>query len=361
MGKAKIKLTVLVALASVSLYSMASVAYAASLYFSPSSSSYTVGSTIPLNVYVASIDQAMNAASGVISFPPDKLEVASISKGGSIITLWVHEPSFSNRTGKINFEGIVLSPGFIGDDGKAITINFKVKAAGNAVLDFSSGSVLANDGQGTNILTRLGTANLSLGGAASQAPESTTPAELIGTPTAPKISSPTHPDTNKWYALNDAKFTWPLPADVVASRLLAGGAPQSVPTITYIPAINSKEVSDLADGVWYFHVRLKNKAGWGGISHFRFQIDTEKPSSFDIQEISRKDKTDPRARFKFNAKDKTSGIDHYEVQIDEGGQQPWKDDGSGVYERSEEHTSELQSHSFISYAVFCLKKKKTTK
>src|ERR1051326_9478139 len=28
--------------------------------------------------------------------------------------------------------------------------------------------------------------------------------------------------------------------------------------------------------------------------------------------------------------------------------------------RSEEHTSELQSHSFISYAVFCLKKKTTT-
>ena len=27
-------------------------------------------------------------------------------------------------------------------------------------------------------------------------------------------------------------------------------------------------------------------------------------------------------------------------------------------ERSEEHTSELQSHSEISYAVFCLKKKK---
>ena len=29
-----------------------------------------------------------------------------------------------------------------------------------------------------------------------------------------------------------------------------------------------------------------------------------------------------------------------------------------MQERSEEHTSELQSHSFISYAVFCLKKKK---
>ena len=33
-------------------------------------------------------------------------------------------------------------------------------------------------------------------------------------------------------------------------------------------------------------------------------------------------------------------------------------DRSGVWRfRSEEHTSELQSHSFISYAVFCLKKK----
>src|ERR1051326_9326104 len=28
-----------------------------------------------------------------------------------------------------------------------------------------------------------------------------------------------------------------------------------------------------------------------------------------------------------------------------------------IVSRSEEHTSELQSHSFISYAVFCLKKK----
>src|SRR5213596_3932375 len=30
----------------------------------------------------------------------------------------------------------------------------------------------------------------------------------------------------------------------------------------------------------------------------------------------------------------------------------------GDHDRSEEHTSELQSHGLISYAVFCLKKKK---
>src|SRR3546814_4692114 len=35
--------------------------------------------------------------------------------------------------------------------------------------------------------------------------------------------------------------------------------------------------------------------------------------------------------------------------------------GGGVLRRSEEHTSELQSLMRISYAVFCLKKKKTKK
>src|SRR3546814_5274211 len=34
--------------------------------------------------------------------------------------------------------------------------------------------------------------------------------------------------------------------------------------------------------------------------------------------------------------------------------------GEGAFERSEEHTSELQSLMRISYAVFCLKKKKKT-
>src|SRR3546814_1577503 len=45
------------------------------------------------------------------------------------------------------------------------------------------------------------------------------------------------------------------------------------------------------------------------------------------------------------------------------GRPPWRspdDAGSGCW-RSEEHTSELQSLMRISYAVFCLKKKKNTK
>ena len=48
---------------------------------------------------------------------------------------------------------------------------------------------------------------------------------------------------------------------------------------------------------------------------------------------------------------------HYLGEIKLISQKTFNDDDL-MEVRSEEHTSELQSHSFISYAVFCLKKKK---
>jgi len=294
------------------------VASAATLYFSPSSGEYAVGKTFSVSVYVSSADQAMNAASGVISFPSDKLEVTSLSKTGSIFTLWVQEPSFSNSAGTVNFEGIVLNPGFTGSNGKAITIAFRTKASGNTPLTFSSGSALANDGKGTNILTGMGDANFSIGQVLPGAPEIVTPAETAGTPEAPVISSLTHPDPNKWYAESSAKFNWNVPKDITAVRLLVGKIPNAIPTITYTTPINSKDVSNLADGIWYFSVRLKNNAGWGAVSHFRFQIDTEPPAPFTIKFIDGNETENPRPTVVFDTTDSLSGVNYYKIKIGEG-------------------------------------------
>jgi hypothetical protein len=307
-----------IALVFIFLAMLPLITEAATLYFSPSSGSYTVGGTLSVNVYVSSIDQAMNAASGVISFPQDKLEVASLSKSGSIFSLWVQEPTFSNSAGTVNFEGIVLNPGFTGASGKVITINFRAKAAGAALLNFSSGSVLANDGKGTNILTSLGNAQFSLGYAGPTIPEATTPSAVSGAPSAPQISSPTHPDPNKWYAKKDAKFTWSIPSDVTGVRLLVGRIPAAIPTVTYVPAINEKEVTNLGDGIWYFHVQLRNASGWGEVSHFRFQIDTEPPAPFEIKFVDGKETTNPRPTVIFDTTDSLSGIEYYKVKIGEG-------------------------------------------
>ena len=318
MGKTqKIKFLISFVFAAVFFIALPVVASAATLYFSPSSGSHAVGATLSVSVYVSSADQAMNAASGVVSFPQDKLEVVSLSKTGSIFSLWVQEPSFSS-TGTINFEGIALNPGFTGASGKLIAINFRVKTAGTALLNFSSGSVLANDGKGTNILANLGNAQFSLGGAAPTVPEATTPSAVSGAPFAPKISSPTHPDPNKWYAQKDAKFTWSIPSGVIGVRLLVGKIPSAAPTVVYAPVIGEKEIPGLADGVWYFHAQFRNAKGWGEISHFRFQIDTQPPEPFSIKFVHGKKIIDPSPIVAFNTTDELSGVNHYKIKIGSG-------------------------------------------
>jgi len=293
---------------------------AANLYFSPSSGSYSVGQTISVGVYVSSADQTMNAASGVISFPSDKLEVTSLSNASSIFSLWVLEPSFSNSIGSLNFEGIVLNPGFVGAAGKIITINFKTKAAGNPILNFFSGSVLANDGKGTNILSNLSTAQFSLSSSAitPPTPSVTPPAGISGTPTAPIINSSTHPNPDKWYSNSTPEFSWEVPSDVTAVRLLIGKIPIATPTVLYSPAISEKKLDKMEDGEYYFHVRFRNQYGWGAITHRKILIDTQPPEPFSIEFPEGKKTDNPQPPILFKTTDSMSGIDHYKVKINNG-------------------------------------------
>jgi hypothetical protein len=136
-------------------------ASAATLFFSPASGSYQVGSSFSVSVYVNSASQAMNAASGTVSFPSNTLKITSLSKAGSIMNLWTQEPSFSNAAGTAQFEGIVLNPGYTGSSGKLITLQFTVLSQGSGAITFSSSSVLANDGEGSNILTSSGSAHFT--------------------------------------------------------------------------------------------------------------------------------------------------------------------------------------------------------
>jgi hypothetical protein len=287
-----------------------STAQAANLYFLPSTGSYLIGDQFSVGIYVSSADQAINAASGTISFPPDKLEIISIPKNDSIITNWVQEPSFSNASGIINFEGIILNPGFIGAAGKILTVNFKAKLAGNASLDFSSGSVLANDGKGTDILNNLIGANFSLGFLGPSVPE--------GAPSAPRVISTTHPDSNKWYSNNDPQFKWEVSENIIGVKLLVDQKPISIPEVLYARSMSEKKLEDLADGIWYFHIQLQNKIGWGGISHFKFQIDTSLPKPFEVRVKEGTGTLDPQPILILEASDDVSGIDFYEVKIDDG-------------------------------------------
>jgi len=128
-------------------------AHAATLSTSPSAQTVSTGSTVTVRVVVNSAGQSINAVSGGVTFSNNLLTLTSISKAGSLVSLWAQAPSYSNSAGTASFQGVILN-GFTGS-GTILTLTFKAKAPGTAAVSLSSdnSSVLLNDGNGTNVLS----------------------------------------------------------------------------------------------------------------------------------------------------------------------------------------------------------------
>lgn len=297
------------------IFFLPTLAEAASLGFSPSTLTRSLNDNFTVTVSLSSNDVAMNAASGVISFDKDKLEIVSLSKTNSIMSLWVQEPSFSNQNGTVNFEGVVLNPGFQGAQGNLLTITFRAKASGQANVRFTSGTILANDGVGTNILSGLGSANFLITGGttpAASVPATAVPPEGNG----PAITSTTHPDQSKWYANSAPEFVWVLPEDALEVRTVISASSGATPSISYIPPITSKTVEPLTDGVYYFALQIRTASGWSDVGRYRINIDTKPPEPFSITFPHSNRGFEPQPVIMFNTTDKGSGVSGYEVVID---------------------------------------------
>jgi hypothetical protein len=168
---------------------LASSAQAATMYFSPSSKTVNVGDIVKISVGVNTAGEAINNAEANISFPTEMLDVASINKG-SVFSLWVEEPSFSNGAGTVSFNGGVPTPGYNGSGGTMLSITFRAKKAGTASIYFASGAVRANDGIGTDVLTGMGQAVLTLVEKTTtpETPDETKPPTDGTPPTKPDVS-----------------------------------------------------------------------------------------------------------------------------------------------------------------------------
>jgi hypothetical protein len=161
------------------LFSGVNFTSAASLSLSPSFNSYEVGDNIRVRVVLSTSGQSVNAIAGNIKFSTANLTLNSITKTGSIVSLWAVEPTFSNSTGVVNFEGVVLN-GYSGSNGTVLTLNFRAKSEGTASLSYNSASVYANDGLGTSALKSSSGVNFPI---RAVKPATPTPAP---TPVAPK-------------------------------------------------------------------------------------------------------------------------------------------------------------------------------
>jgi hypothetical protein len=288
----------------------------APLSLSPASGTYGVGKTFIVSVSVDSA-QPFNSASGKLNFDKDMLAVQSVSKSSSALSLWAVEPSFSNADGTIDFEGGNTSA--LSGKKVLLAITFKALKEGAAKVGFTSASILAADGKGTDITGTKNDAAFTLAASAPEpTPEAAAPApSLLGPlPEAPDVSATTHPDERLYYNAPKARFTWELPPDVTVVRMALDTKSKTIPTTSYDPAINEKEFDQLVDGVMYFHLRYKNDAGWGPTIHKVIMVDRTVPPPFTLMAEAIASSTD--VAMQFMATDTLSGVDRYEIIVDAG-------------------------------------------
>jgi hypothetical protein len=296
-------------------------AFAATLSLTPATGVYTSGTTFTARVMVNTSGEVINAADGTLTFNPKEITVVGVSKG-TIFNLWTAEPSYSNAQGTITFSG--GSPtGYTGSNGTVINITFRAHTAGSPRVSFSGGSVLAADGKGTNVLTKMNGGSYTIAAAGSTPePEEIEYVAPANTPDAPKVQSATHPDTAKWYTERTAELSWELPSGVIAVRTLLDESPSSIPTKVYDSPISSLSLSDLEEGVSYFHIQFKNADGWGKVTHYRLAVDTQKPLSFEIALLEHADLSNPIQTLQLKAQDEASKVRRFLIQLD--GAEPYE-------------------------------------
>lgn len=296
-------------------------ASAASLFFVPSTGEFALSKEIVANLKIDSEGIGVNAAQATIRFPSDTLEVKSIDKTDSAFSFWLEEPLFSNTDGAITFIG-GTPYGVSGASIQVIRVTFISKGSGIAPITFSDAAVTASDGSGTNILSKTSDASFTIS-PIKEIPVITPPTKIIREP-APASSLPVqpvvrislYPDPTGWHNISNV-FTaaWDLPRDISTVGTALNKQPDYEPRESE-GLFDNKMFQALSDGVWYLHVRFKNKVGWGLPAHYRLAIDTKTPLPFEITTQESGETDNPAPTLSFKADDALSGIATYQVRID---------------------------------------------
>lgn len=306
-----------------------SVSWAAEVLVSPSTGTYSSGQTFTAAVRVNPQGKSVNAVEATLTFDTSKLSVVSVSKTGSVFSLWTTEPTFSNSAGTIQFGG--GSPTPFSSQSTLVTITFRAVAEGTVDVTVKEASVLAADGLGTDVLSGTGKGTYTISTAAKPetpaTPETTaeTPTEEGGNdaaitfgdpPLAPEITSKTFADSEVWYATSSGLFSWEIPFDVNLMTADVSMKFDDEPKTEYKPPVPELFLTDaeLSDGVQFLHVRFKNQVGWGATAHRKIMIDATAPEKFTVN-VRAGNSASAFPVLVFEAKDPTSGIDHYELTV----------------------------------------------
>ncbi len=279
---------------------MPQLGQAAALLLSPSTGTFTVGSTFDISIILDTQGKSVNALDVDLQFPADRLQLVSPKTSVSVISVWTSQPQFNNQTGRVHLQG-GIPRGINLSNALVASLTFRVKSVGSAILRFGDESkVLLNDGLGTDDLSQRGDAVYTL---------------VLPPPAGPIVVSETQPDQSQWYANSTAILRWASEEDVQSYSYILSDDPVNSPDDTPEGLRNSVSYNNLADGTHYFHIKALREGSWGGSTHFSVKVDSTAPALFpiDILPASRTSTRDPV--IKFASADSLSGLDRYELKL----------------------------------------------
>lgn len=274
---------------------------AARLYFRMEKTTYKTGETGFVTFNVDTESKTVNAFEATVTFDPGLIEITRMSSDKLIINFWIQSANIDNVNGRITFKGIALNPAFKGDPGRLIGFDFKAKAPGKFSFNAVNFTILANDGKGTKLATKISPREISISGPAINR------SGVI-------ISSKTHPDQKKWYNKSNISLSWSTSEKDITAFAYGfnknSNSELSTDSITKVTSTTQKNVSD---GTWYAHVRAQHKTkGWLSTAHFKVNVDTIAPPVLTLSFAPRLNESIlPTVRI--NSRDDFSGIVSYEV------------------------------------------------
>src|SRR3989344_2211164 len=277
------------------------IGQAATLLLSPSSGTFSIGSTFNVSILLDTEEESINALEVSLSFPPDMLQIVSPSTGQSIIGVWTANPKFDNINGRIELQGGV--PGGITSSKSLIsTVTFRVKSVGEGLVKFLDKSkVLLNNGLGTNVLNETDNAVFRF---------------KLPPPAGPIVISDTNPDQATWYSNKTVSLQFiNETSGVEGYSYILSDNPTTNPDDINEGKKNSVSYTNLADGIHYFHIKSLRAGVWGGTTHFAIKVDATPPADFII-DIAPSIRTASKLPIiQFMTTDVLSGIDHYELKL----------------------------------------------
>ena len=229
--------------------------FASEFSFDMPDKNVSVGGQFKVDLNINTEKESINAVEGKIIFPADLLELSEIREGNSVVNFWVEKPVY--KDGGVSFSGITPG-GYVLDRGLLLSLIFKTKKEGEAVIKIENGATLKNDGNGTP--ATLKTLDLSV--AISQTGSSLDNSSLVivdKTPPdtfKPEIAQDANLFDNKWFIV----FTAQDKGSDVASYMIKESRYNIFDFSRWVPAESPQILADqeLKSNVY---VRAIDKAG----------------------------------------------------------------------------------------------------